>query len=80
MSEGIKVKWEMHSFTKFTGFIGDYVLHLRKGSWWIWSIEKDGKQVDSCFSYKPTNSELAAKVQAEKAAIQWYNKNKSSNK
>jgi hypothetical protein len=63
------MKWKMLDSKTFVaeqdGYILKVVLGAALGSP-FWEITKNNARVDCCFYHKPTNSELSARIQAEK--------------
>ena len=61
------MKWTMHDSKSFTGEKEGYIVSVKLGGLgWVWVIIKDEVEIDNAYYHSPTNSELAAKSQAER--------------
>ena len=68
MGEHVSLKWEMTTKNTFQakkdGYTATVIIGNRMGV--IWTILKGEALVDICYYHKPTDSELAGKVQVER--------------
>lgn len=67
----MRVNWNLDG-RAFTASHEGYDITLTLGAAFgnpFWAITKNGEVVDTCYQHKPTNSELSARVQCEKALV-----------